>query len=72
MHYYNIVYISNIGFDFFVSVVGVCLMVGLLFFLMVWVELAMDWLGSKMKRSKKEPDPEDPAALVGSFKRYKN
>lgn len=56
----------------FSIVVGVCLMVGLLFFLMVGIELSMDWLGSKMKRSKKEPDPEDPAALVGSFKRYKN
>lgn len=57
----------------FSIVVGVCLMVGLLFFLMVWIDMLMDWLGTKMKRSsKKEPDPEDPAALVGSFKRYKN
>ena len=56
-------------------VVGVCLMVGILFFMMIAIETAYDWIFSKIKTvvgAKKTTDPEDPASLVGSFKRYKN
>ena len=56
-------------------VVGVCLMVGLLFFLMIAAENAYDWFVGKIKKmagTKSGGDPEDPASLVGSFKRYKN
>ena len=60
---------------FLFSVVGVCLMVGILFFMMIAIETAYDWIFSKIKTvvgAKKTTDPEDPASLVGSFKRYKN
>jgi len=59
----------------FSIVVGVCLMVGILFFMMIAIETAYDWIFSKIKTvvgAKKTTDPEDPASLVGSFKRYKN
>lgn len=59
-------------------VVGVFLMVGLLFFLMVFILNFMDWLGeqwSKCCGSKKAHEDQESAAqaaaLVGSFKRYK-
>ena len=61
--------------SFYLSVVGVCLMVGLLFFLMIAIESAYDWVLGRIKNmvgTKKVADPEDPASLVGSFKRYKN
>ena len=51
------------------------LMVAALFFLMIVVDKVMEWLGeqwSKLFGGDKNDDPEDPAALVGSFKRYKN
>ena len=41
---------------------------------MVWVELAIIWLYEKIANlfgKEPEKDPENPAALVGSFKRYK-
>ena len=50
-------------------------MVGCLFFAMIAVDKALDYLGeqwSKLFGREKVEDPEDPAALVGSFKRYKN
>ena len=50
-------------------------MVGLLFFLMIAIESAYDWVLGRIKNmvgTKKVADPEDPASLVGSFKRYKN
>lgn len=59
----------------FSIVIGVALMVGLLFFLMIAIETTFDWLGNQWTKcfgNKKVKDPEDPAALVGSFKRYKN
>ena len=65
----------NVKIDNSILVVGVCLMVGILFFLMIAVEQAYDWILGKMKKvvgTKKTEDPEDPASLVGSFKRYKN
>ena len=49
-------------------------MVGILFFLMVGLDYAYDWLTTKMSNAvgkTRQVDPEDPAALVGSFKRYK-
>ena len=55
--------------------IGVALMVGILFFLMIAVERTFEWLGNQISKifgRKKNKDPEDPAALVGSFKRYKN
>ena len=63
------------SFSLFLSVIGVALMVGILFFLMIAVEQTFEWLGNQMSKifgSKKSEDAEDPAALVGSFKRYKN
>lgn len=59
----------------FSIVVGVCLMVGILFFLLIAIETTYDWIITKLKNmvgTKKTSDPEDPASLVGSFKRYKN
>ena len=61
-------------FYFFQIIVGVCLLVGGGFMLMVGVELSIIWLSekcSKMLGKQIVKDPEDPAALVGSFKRYK-
>ena len=56
--------------------VGVALLVGLLFFLMIAVELCTDWVLNKVSekcgKNRSSEDVEDPAALVGSFKRYKN
>lgn len=52
----------------------VALLVGGGFMLMVWIELALCWAWEKvtdMLGTKKKEDPENPAALVGSFKRYK-
>ena len=57
------------------AVIGVALMVGILFLLMIAVEITLEWLGNQISKifpgRKKAKDPEDPAALVGSFKRYK-
>jgi len=42
---------------------------------MIAVEQTYDWILGKIKKvvgTKKTEDPEDPASLVGSFKRYKN
>ena len=58
----------------FQIIVGVCLLVGGGFMLMVWVELTLIWLSEKISSmfgKQQEKDPENPAALVGSFKRYK-
>ena len=65
---------------FLLLVVGVALMVGILFFLMLAVEQTFQWLSDQLSNcfgchGKRADDPEDPAqaaALVGSFKRYKN
>jgi len=56
--------------------VAVALMVGLLFMLNIWAELCFDAIVEKIcdcVGSTAEPDIEnqDPAALVGTFKRYK-
>ena len=50
-------------------------MVGCLFFLMIAIDKILDFISeqwAKISGKEKAPDPEDPAALVGSFKRYKN
>ena len=55
-------------------IVFVALLVGGGFVTMVWIELALGWVWEKVSDSlgnKKVKDPENPAALVGSFKRYK-
>lgn len=55
-------------------IVFVALLVGSGFMLMVGIELALGWCWERltdMMGTKKKEDPENPAALVGSFKRYK-
>ena len=52
----------------------VALLVGGGFVTMVWIEVALGWVWEKLTDTlgtKKVKDPENPAALVGSFKRYK-
>ena len=49
-------------------------MVGILFMLNIGLDLLMDWVSEKVNDlfcKKKVEDPENPAALVGTFKRYK-
>jgi len=57
-------------------VVGVALLVGGCFMLMIGVELGLGWLEDRCSslcggRKKSQEEVLDPAALVGSFKRYK-
>jgi len=58
-------------------VVGVCLMVGLGFMTMVWVEILCDKFVDEYRRLIKKPKPLPdierlhPAELVGKFSRYK-
>ena len=55
-------------------IVGVALLVGGGFMLMVGIELSIMWMVEKCEKMMGKQvvkDPEDPAALVGSFKRYK-
>ena len=55
-------------------IVGVALLVGGGFMLMVQIELSIIWVVEKCSKlfgKQIVKDPEDPAALVGSFKRYK-
>ena len=55
-------------------IVGVALLVGGGFMLMVGIELSTIWVVEKLSKllgTQTVKDPEDPAALVGSFKRYK-
>jgi len=66
---------TNLAIQQFSIIVGVALLVGILFFAMIAIELTMDWFLTKLSEKcckKKHSDEEDPAALVGSFKRYKN
>lgn len=56
--------------------VGVCLMVGLLFMFNVWADMLYSHICDRFtqKFSKSPPvdiEDQDPASLVGSFKRYK-
>ena len=56
-------------------IVGVAFMVGGIFFLMISIEKFMDSVSTTYQKKfgdYKEDDVEDPAALVGTFKRYKN
>ena len=56
-------------------IVGAFLMVGGIFFLMISIEKFLDNLSTSCQKKfgdYKEDDVEDPAALVGTFKRYKN
>ena len=55
-------------------IVGVALLVGGGFMLMVGLEIGAGWALDKIYKlcgKKIQENPEDPAALVGSFKRYK-
>lgn len=56
-------------------VVAVAFMVGGIFMLMIFVEKIWDQVMTAYNKrfgAYKEDDVEDPAALVGTFKRYKN
>ena len=55
-------------------VIGVAFMVGTIFMLMIFVEKVCNGVSEvyQKKFGTTEDDPEDPAALVGTFKRYKN
>jgi len=57
-------------------ILGVAIMVGFMFFLMIMVEKGLEKVGEKYQEiTGKTADPEmhekDPASLVGSFSRYK-
>lgn len=65
---------SILAMQQFAVLVGVALMVGILFMLNIGLDLFMDWVSEKVSDmfcKKKVEDPENPAALVGTFKRYK-
>ena len=50
------------------------LLVGILFMINIGIDLLIDWVSDKLSEmfgKKKVEDPENPAALVGTFKRYK-
>jgi len=57
-------------------VVGVCFMVAFIFFAMIFVEKICDSVNEvyhkKFHPDEDDPESADPAALVGTFKRYKN
>uniref|UniRef100_A0A0K2T3S2 Uncharacterized protein n=1 Tax=Lepeophtheirus salmonis TaxID=72036 RepID=A0A0K2T3S2_LEPSM len=56
-------------------VIGVALIFCLLFFVMVAIDKALDFIGemcTKCCGRKNRQNEVDPAELVGSFKRYKN
>ncbi len=55
-------------------VIGVGFLVGILFLLMIYVEKAWASTTDRLHDlcGRKPKDEEDPAALVGTFKRYKN
>ena len=55
-------------------VIGAFLLVGILFLLLVYTEKACDATTEKCHSmcGRKAKDVEDPAALVGTFKRYKH
>lgn len=74
---------TTLAIQQFSIVAGVCLMVGSLFFMMIVVDKIMEWMGEQWNRlfdkgpmtgldGVDEEDPRGAAALVGSFKRYKN
>ena len=49
-------------------------MVCVLFMLNIGLDLLTEWISEKLQEmfgKKKVADPENPAALVGTFKRYK-
>ena len=56
-------------------VIAVALMVGIIFMMMILLEKTMNSVSefyNKRFGEGEEEDAEDPAALVGTFKRYKN
>jgi len=58
----------------FSMILGVILLVGSCFLLMIGTEIFLGWLEDQCSRlmgREKEEETDDPAALVGSFKRYK-
>jgi hypothetical protein len=60
--------------EFLFFQIGVALLCGVLFMLMVGFELVYDWIKDKLQTMvgrKKVLEVADPAALVGTFKRYK-
>ena len=70
LQYQTILALQELGL-----VIAVALMVGIIFMLMISVEKLWNSLSEyyyKRFGDEKEEDEEDPAALVGTFKRYKN
>jgi len=65
----SIVAVQELG-----MIIGVAFLVGILFMLMIYLEKLRTAVFDKMSEwcGKKKKDEEDPAALVGTFKRYKN
>jgi len=55
-------------------VIGVAFLVAFLFMIMIGLEKIYDKLEERYNKAFGQPEPqeEDPAALVGTFKRYKN
>jgi len=67
---------SILAMQQFAVLVGVALMVGILFMLNIGLDLLIDWVSEAMTNlfcKKKIADDVEkaPAALVGTFKRYK-
>jgi len=66
---------SILALQEFGIVIGVALLVGVIFMLMIYLEKFWNSVSDfyhKRFGDYKEDDEEDPAALVGTFKRYKN
>lgn len=65
---------SELAAKQFAVIVGVALLAGGLYMLMIGIDMLTEKLEDVWYTycgKKKVKDPEDPAALVGSFKRYK-
>ncbi len=65
---------SIVAIQEFGMVIGVGLLVGTLFFLMIYLEKLTTFLSEKFHNvcGNGSKDEENPADLVGTFKRYKN
>ncbi len=64
----------NLLYFLYPEQVGVALLCGILFFMLIGFEKMCDCVKDKLVNvfgKEKILEPEDPAALVGTFKRYK-
>jgi len=68
---------SILAMQQFAVLVGVAMMVIILFILNIWLDMLLDWISEGLtnlfckKKVKVSIDAENPAAIVGTFKRYK-